>query len=64
MLFRLPPIMTLFQKQPDIIGHSGISGAFLFAEPENQIYISGTANQLASRSLPFNVMLRAIAAMR
>ncbi len=64
MLFRLPSILTLFQKQPDLIGHSGISGAFLFAEPENQIFISGTVNQLASRSLPYQVISRAVPALR
>ncbi len=64
MLFRMPAFMSLFQKQPNIVGHSGISGAFLFAEPENNIYISGTINQLASRSLPYNIMLRAMASLR
>ncbi len=64
MLFRLPSILTLFQKQPDLIGHSGISGAFLFAEPETGVFISGTVNQLSSRSLPYKILLRAVAAMR
>ncbi len=64
MLFRLPRFLTPFRKQPDLIGHSGISGAFLFAEPENRIYISGTVNQLSARSLPYAVMLQAIAAIR
>ncbi len=64
MLFRLPSILTLFQKQPDLIGHSGISGAFLFAEPETGVFISGTVNQLSSRSLPYKILLRAVAALR
>lgn len=38
MLFRMPAFMSLFQKQPEIVGHSGISGAFLFADPKNDIY--------------------------
>ncbi|MCF6326700.1 MAG: beta-lactamase family protein [Devosiaceae bacterium] len=63
MLFQLPPILTMFKKQPQIIGHSGISGAFFYAQPENGIYVSGTVNQLASRSLPYNFLLRAITAM-
>ena len=64
MLFRLPPVMTFFQKQPDLVGHSGISGAFLYAEPENSIFVSGTVNQLASRSLPYKILLKAVAALR
>lgn len=64
MLFRLPRFLSLFQKQPDLIGHSGISGAFLFAEPETGVFISGTVNQLSSRSLPYKIMLPLVAALR
>ncbi|NOZ32825.1 MAG: beta-lactamase family protein [Alphaproteobacteria bacterium] len=63
MFYRLPAIFSLIQKQPTLIGHSGISGAFLFAEPDTGVYLSGTVNQLGSRSLPYRVMLEAASAM-
>ncbi len=59
MLFSLPPIMSFFQKQPKLVGHSGISGAFLFAELNEDIFISGTINQISPPSLAYKFLLKA-----
>jgi len=59
-LFRLPWYFSPFKKFPDLIGHSGLSGAFLFYCPEKHIYLSGTVNQIANPQTSFRLMLRSI----
>lgn len=49
--FKLPAIFGL----PEIIGHSGLSGAMAYYAPKNDLYIAGTTNQLAYPSIPFKV---------
>ncbi len=58
--FQLPRWMTFFFRQPELIGHSGISGAFAFHCPERQVSLSGTVNQLAGRSRSYKLMLQAL----
>ena len=63
MRFQLPRIFTLFRTMPAFVGHSGASGAINFYCKERDIYVAGTMNQLANRSLPFQWMSRVIAAI-
>lgn len=60
MRFRLPRFLSPFAPAPELIGHSGISGAIMFYNPERGVYIVGTTNQLNRRSKPFQLMLRVI----
>jgi len=64
LLFRVPRLFSPFRRQPDLLGHSGISGAFAFHCPERGISLAGTVNQLSGRSLPYRLMLEALAALR
>lgn len=59
-LFRLPWYFSPFKRTPDLIGHSGLSGAFLFYCPNKNIYLSGTVNQIARPATSFRLMLKAI----
>lgn len=61
MRFKLPRLMTLFRKTPELIGHSGSSGSFAFYAPEEKLYFAGTFNQLDEPARPFNFLLRASA---
>ena len=63
MLFSTPWIFSPFKKQPDLIGHSGLSGAFSFYAPSNGIYLTGTVNQIARPGASFQLMLKALAAL-
>ncbi|NVM95601.1 serine hydrolase domain-containing protein [Arthrobacter wenxiniae] len=45
----------------EFLGHSGSSGAVLFYAPSHDLYVSGTVNQLANRSLVYRLMSRAAA---
>jgi len=59
-LFRLPWYFSPFKKFPDLIGHSGLSGAFLFYCPERGLYFSGTVNQIAKPQTSFRLMLQSL----
>lgn len=58
MLIRLPRWMTLFKKFPDLIGHSGLSGAFAFYSPDYDFSIVGTVNQLDRPDTSFRLILK------
>jgi CubicO group peptidase (beta-lactamase class C family) len=60
MRFKLPRIFSPFSATPELIGHSGASGAFLFHSEIDQIYIGGALNQLENRRRPFGLMLKVI----
>ncbi len=63
MRLKLPWFFSPFAPQPELVGHSGISGAFAFWSPEKRVFLSGTVNQLANRSLPYRFMLQVLAAV-
>ena len=62
MRFRLPAIYRLFAKIPDMVGHSGASGAVLYYIPKLDLYISGTVNQIKKHSLPYQAMVQMVMA--
>lgn len=62
MRFCVPAILSPFRRFPALIGHSGASGAFMFWCPQHDLFVAGTVNQIANRSLPFRLMLQAITA--
>lgn len=59
-LFRLPWYFSPFKKFPDLIGHSGLSGAFYYYCPEKNIYLVGTVNQIAKPESSFKLMLKVL----
>lgn len=63
MLFATPRIFSPFKKQPELIGHTGLSGAFMFYAPKAGIYLTGTVNQVAKPSASVQLMLRILAAL-
>lgn len=63
MRFELPWFFSPFARQPELLGHSGISGAFAFWSPRRDAFVAGSVNQLANRSLPYRFMLKALMAL-
>lgn len=59
--FRLPWFMS-FGKVPELIGHSGLSGAFGFFCPSQRTFLAGTVNQIKSPDRSFRLMLQALKA--
>jgi CubicO group peptidase (beta-lactamase class C family) len=64
MRFRLPRILSPFSPAPELVGHSGVSSAFLFYNADAQLYIAGTLNQLKNQSRPFQLMLKLMNVVR
>ena len=60
MRIKLPRWMTLFRATPELIGHSGASGAFAYYAPERDIYLIGTFNQTDAPKRPIGFMLRVL----
>ncbi len=56
--FKLPRLFSPFKAPPELLGHSGLSGAFAFYGPEKDVYLAGTVNQIDQPSLSFRLMLR------
>jgi D-alanyl-D-alanine carboxypeptidase len=60
MRFKLPWFFSPFRRFPELLGHSGLSGAFGFYCPEKGLCLAGTVNQLDSPSKSFRLMIRAL----
>lgn len=56
--FKIPGIFSPFQPLPQLIGHSGLSGAFAFYAPEKNLYLSGTVNQINNPALSFRLLMK------
>ena len=58
MRFQLPRYLSPFGPAPELIGHSGLSGAFAFNAPAQGVYCTGTVNQVAQPGRSFRLLLR------
>jgi D-alanyl-D-alanine carboxypeptidase len=58
MRIKLPRILSPFSPTPELIGHSGASGAFLFNVDGTQLYMTGTLNQIEKQGRPVRLMLK------
>ncbi|MFW5713617.1 MAG: serine hydrolase domain-containing protein [Brevefilum sp.] len=58
MRFEMPRLFTPFNPIPAVIGHTGVSGSWLFFCPELELILSGTVNQVAAAGLPFRFIPR------
>ncbi len=63
-LFRLPWYFSPFKKIPDLIGHSGLSGAFYYYCPDKKCYLTGTVNQIARPQTSFQLMIKAVSLLK
>ncbi len=59
MRFKLPWLLSPFAPSPELIGHSGSTGSFLFYNKELNLYFAGTVNQNTRVRTPMAVMLKA-----
>jgi CubicO group peptidase (beta-lactamase class C family) len=56
MRYKLPRLFTMFRDIPEMIGHSGLSGAFEYYCPEKNIYLTGTVNQISNPSISYRIL--------
>lgn len=45
---------------PELYGHSGLSGTFAFCNPQKELYVSGTVNQIAKPGTSFRLAIKMI----
>jgi len=59
--FAMPRVLAPFGAA-ELIGHSGLSGAFAFLAPASMTYVTGTVNNIAKPQRSFKLMLRLVQA--
>jgi len=62
--FRLPRVMSPLSRPPDLVGHSGLSGAFAFRDTVSGVYLAGTVNNVDKPDRSFRMMLRMLRAIQ
>lgn len=62
--FAWPRILSPLAPQPELLGHSGLSGTFGFFAPSRGTYLAGTVNNIAKPSRSFRLMLKLLQAAR
>lgn len=60
MRFKLPRILSPFKPLPELLGHSGLSGAFAYYCPKKDIYLTGTINQIHKPDISYKLMMKLI----
>lgn len=58
--FKAPWYFSPFKRIPELIGHSGLSGAFAFYVPKMDIYLTGTVNQIHRPGDTYKLILKTI----
>lgn len=58
MRFRMPRIFTPLRPIPGVIGHTGVSGSWLFYSPRLDTLLAGTVDQVTASPLPFRLIPR------
>jgi len=53
MHFKLPRLFSPFKPMPELIGHTGSTGCWLFYAPDLDLYFTGAADDLTAGALPF-----------
>jgi len=62
--FRPPWYFSPFRRIPEMIGHSGLSGAFAFYCQEMDTYLTGTVNQINNPGNSFKLLMRILTELR
>lgn len=64
MALSLPRVLTRLPKPGILIGHAGMTGHVMFADPVSGLAVVGTINQLAEPRLSFRLLIGALRAAR
>lgn len=58
--FKAPWYFAPFRKIPELIGHSGLSGAFAFYAPKINTYLTGTVNQIHHPGNSYKLLIKTL----
>lgn len=61
--FRVPRVRTPGGEVPELIGHSGSTGSWLFWCPQLDLFLSGTVDQATAGAVPFRFLPRLLRAV-
>jgi D-alanyl-D-alanine carboxypeptidase len=64
MAIKLPRLLTRLPCPGVLVGHAGMTGHFMFAEPVSGLYAVGTINQLGASRASFRLMTSALRVVR
>lgn len=56
MRFKMPRLFTPFNSMPEVIGHTGAVGSWLFYCPKLDLIFVGTVSQITAAAAPFKIM--------
>ncbi len=58
MRMAIPRIFSPLRPIPPVVGHTGVSGSWLFYSPPLDLLLAGTVDQLAASAVPFRFLPR------
>ncbi|MFC9970487.1 serine hydrolase domain-containing protein [Spirillospora sp. NPDC127200] len=64
MFFKVGRLASLGRRPLTLVGHSGVTGTWLFHCPELDLHLAGTVDQTMARAVPFRFMARCLNAWR
>jgi D-alanyl-D-alanine carboxypeptidase len=64
MRFKMPRLLTPFNPMPELIGHTGAVGSWLFYCPKLDLILAGTVSQVTAAAVPFKVMPKLLKSWR
>ncbi|RDC69695.1 class A beta-lactamase-related serine hydrolase [Rhodovulum sp. 12E13] len=62
--YRLPRLLTPLRPMPELVGHTGVTGSWLFHCPELGIITAGTVDQATAAATPYRLMPRLLDLLR
>ncbi len=64
MRYKIPQLLPPFRSVPAVIGHTGVSGSWLFYCPDLDLVMTGTLNQINAAALPYRFLPKVLQAMK
>ncbi|MFF3443406.1 serine hydrolase domain-containing protein [Streptosporangium sp. NPDC002721] len=64
MFFKVGRLMSPGHRPVTLVGHSGVTGTWLFHCPELDLHLAGTVDQTEGQAIPFRFMARCLGAWR
>ncbi len=56
MRFQMPRVFTPLHAMPEVIGHTGAVGSWLFYCPSLDLILTGTVSQVTAAAAPFRIL--------
>ncbi|MEU7610000.1 serine hydrolase domain-containing protein [Micromonospora sp. NPDC049204] len=64
MFFTVGRLMSSGRRPVTLVGHSGVTGTWLFHCPQLDLHLVGTVDQTRGQAIPYRVMARCLGALR